>query len=270
MNKEEKIYGPILPSKSAEETFHEVIELPDTTNPECESIDNTAYGPVLPPHLQKSKKPEVISVGPQLPPHLKQYHNPEYGSPEESSEDETYGPVLPGQEKKSKAQSALEERALELKLNQLNPGEEKITREEWMIELPTVSASKLGLGPRQFRRNAGPDMSDRSSWTDVAGNKVEKSETVDLKREVEDSELRKRDKEQEKMAKSHKREKESLLELHQKKRKLEKSEAPKERKPFNRETDLQVNKFDDAQKAAVLKKAQLLDDRFSQGKSKFL
>jgi hypothetical protein len=47
-------------------------------------------------------------------------------------------------------------------------------------------------------------------------------------------------------------------------------EGPSERRPFNRETDLQVNRFDEAQKKAVLKKAQLLDDRFSSGQSKFL
>lgn len=43
-----------------------------------------------------------------------------------------------------------------------------------------------------------------------------------------------------------------------------------ERRPFSRDIDLQVNKFDDAQKKAVLKKAQLLDDRFSSGQAKFL
>jgi len=39
---------------------------------------------------------------------------------------------------------------------------------------------------------------------------------------------------------------------------------------FDRDRDLQVNKFDDAQKKAVINKAQLLDDRFSAGHRKFL
>lgn len=43
-----------------------------------------------------------------------------------------------------------------------------------------------------------------------------------------------------------------------------------ERRPFNRENDLKVNRFDNAQKAAVLKKAQLLDTRFGSGESKYL
>lgn len=47
-------------------------------------------------------------------------------------------------------------------------------------------------------------------------------------------------------------------------------EKSTERRPFSREIDLQVNKFDENQKKAVLKKAQLLDDRFSSGQSKFL
>ena len=37
------------------------------------------------------------------------------------------------------------------------------------------------------------------------------------------------------------------------------------RKPFNREEDLQVNKFDDAQKKQLIKKSQLLNSRFSHG-----
>lgn len=45
---------------------------------------------------------------------------------------------------------------------------------------------------------------------------------------------------------------------------------PKERRPFDRDVDLKVNRFDEAQKKAILKKAQLLDNRFSSGESKFL
>lgn len=43
-----------------------------------------------------------------------------------------------------------------------------------------------------------------------------------------------------------------------------------ERRPFSRDIDLKVNRFDEAQKKSILKKAQLLDDRFSAGHSKFL
>jgi hypothetical protein len=43
-----------------------------------------------------------------------------------------------------------------------------------------------------------------------------------------------------------------------------------ERRPFDRSIDLQARRFDEAQKKAIFKKAQLLDDRFSSGRSKFL
>jgi hypothetical protein len=43
-----------------------------------------------------------------------------------------------------------------------------------------------------------------------------------------------------------------------------------ERRPFDRSVDLQTNRFDEAQKKAILKKAQLLNDRFASGHSKFL
>jgi hypothetical protein len=46
----------------------------------------------------------------------------------------------------------------------------------------------------------------------------------------------------------------------------------KERRRFDRDQDLQVNKFDEAQKKSVIKKAQLLDTRFSSssGAGKYL
>ncbi|KAK9869476.1 hypothetical protein WA026_003231 [Henosepilachna vigintioctopunctata] len=260
----DKIYGPMLPTNIL------------TENEKASSIEvdkTETYGPALPPHLLK--KASTTQIGPALPHHLREQVDDQpsasYSVEESNDEDNVYGPALPGSETILNSQLALEERALEIKLNQLNPKENHTQREEWMIELPTVSASKLGLGPRQFRANAGPDMSDRSSWTDTpSSKKTKKTETFDLKNEMDKSNLKKRDKEQEKMAKKHKRESSSLLEIHQKKRKEENRLESKERKPFNRETDLQVNKFDEAQKAAVLKKAQLLDDRFSKGTSKFL
>lgn len=49
-----------------------------------------------------------------------------------------------------------------------------------------------------------------------------------------------------------------------------KDDIPKERRPFSREIDLQCNKFDDAQKQSILKKASQLNNRFSQGESRFL
>lgn len=64
---------------------------------------------------------------------------------------------------------------------------------------------------------------------------------------------------------------ESLLSIHAKKMKrkaAEDSKKPVERKPFDRDADLQVNRFDEAQKKALLKKSQELNTRFSHSKDR--
>lgn len=64
---------------------------------------------------------------------------------------------------------------------------------------------------------------------------------------------------------------ESLMSLHTKKMKekaQEKADTPVERRPFDRDADLQVNRFDDAQKQRLLKKSQELNTRFSHSKDK--
>lgn len=43
-----------------------------------------------------------------------------------------------------------------------------------MLELPPEKSAIIGLGPRSFRRREGPDMSDRSSWTDTPETKLKK------------------------------------------------------------------------------------------------
>lgn len=50
----------------------------------------------------------------------------------------------------------------------------------------------------------------------------------------------------------------------------EKEDGKKERRPFSRDVDLQVNRFDEAQKKSIIKKAQDLNCRFSRGEAKYL
>lgn len=58
-------------------------------------------------------------------------------------------------------------------------------REEWMTELPSAQAANLGLGPRKFRLRDGPDMSDRSCWTDTPTQKAQKQmDLVNIKKYV--------------------------------------------------------------------------------------
>ncbi|KAF6209973.1 hypothetical protein GE061_015728 [Apolygus lucorum] len=159
-------------------------------------------------------------------------------------------------------------------------------REEWMIELPDARRAEFGLGPRKFRAREAPDMSDRSSWTDTPEEKKRREELSRLgvvtEADEEDNTNSKllgiiaRDKEMEKKAREKKKDK-SLLDMHQKELKKKKKKEEKERggkkeerRPFSREVDLQTNRFDEAQKKSIIKKAQLLDSRFSRGESKYL
>lgn len=127
-------------------------------------------GPSLPPHLQKAKRetydeekhPEKV-IGPTLPPHLRQQlaDASPCSAQQNSDEDDSYGPVPVGVPL-SKTHLELEERAWQLKIDQLDPqGDEEAKREEWMLELPEVKAQNLGLGPRTFRMKGRPDLSDR-------------------------------------------------------------------------------------------------------------
>ena len=77
-----------------------------------------------------------------------------------------------------------------------------------------------------------------------------------------------------------KRGSDSLVELHDKemskKKKRDKSaretssSSKTERRPFDRDVDLQANRFDEAAKKAMLKNARKLNDKFSSGNQKYL
>ena len=123
------------------------------------------------------------------------------------------------------------------------------------------------------------------SWTETPQDRAKRAaglvdEASDDKDASEDPDVLaymislKRDQEMEKMSKELKKKRgsESLMESHQKKlkQKEKKDNKPKERRPFDREADLQVNVFDDARKKAMIKKAANIDNRFSSGQSKYL
>jgi len=105
---------------------------------------------------------------------------------------------------------------------------QQTAREKWMLELPPEKAANLGLGARQFRKREGPDMSNRSEWTDTPSDKQRKLQepneaevtNIDVLKLVA---IQKRDEEMEKMAEaSEKRKPYSLLEMHQEKLKQRK------------------------------------------------
>ncbi|KAJ2943797.1 hypothetical protein O0L34_g8117 [Tuta absoluta] len=289
---------------------HKLKKSTKKSSQERDAVKPEACGPALPPHLQKRYKRSVSPdiEGPALPPHLKntsksigpsipddlrkvlaerEQDDVRYVS---SDEDAGIGPLPVGAEQKwSDAHKRLEERALDMKIRKLDGHShhksDAKSREQWMLELPEGKAKILGLEARSFRAKAGPDLSDRSSWTDTPEEKarkaagVVKEEDVEvvLQREAKARHIASRDEEQEKAVKKHKKKHkrdESLLEMHEKKLKKKKKKDEKEdkaeRRPFSRDVDLQVNRFDEAQKRSIIKKAQDLDSRFGRGEAKYL
>lgn len=252
--------------------------------------------------------PEPRSIGPSLPPGFNPAHAANdhatsdselspFSEPDDEDPDDgdIIGP-LPGSSG-SRANVELEQRALEMKIRQMEEATALANgtslsnvpkaREDWMLELPDIrKIPDMGLGARQFRTREKPEIGDRSVWTDTPADRERKKSTgvvrsskgsdpaEDRERERERKLIEKRDKEQEKMAKQHKKKQKrdkTLLEIHQDKLKKEKKDSTDgTRRPFSRDLDLQANRFDEAQKKAVMKKAQLLDTRFSSGSSKYL
>jgi len=78
---------------------------------------------------------------------------------------------------------------------------------------------------------------------------------------------KKDDKEKKKKKKKH-RSKDSDEESEKKKKSKEKKKE--ERKPFDREKDLQINRLDDAQRKLAIKRSQELGSRFGAGSMQFL
>lgn len=150
------------------------------------------------------------------------------------------GPVPDGVASKSEAHLELEKRALKLKLakfTEIDAHDDLVVRDEWMLELPDVKGvTDMGLTARQFRTKERPDFGDRSSWTDTPKDREHKSHH---KKGPSEEELRKekqrdakavfnanRDREQEEAARKHKKKHkrdESLMDIHQKNLKKEKS-----------------------------------------------
>ncbi|XP_055541062.1 GPALPP motifs-containing protein 1 [Wyeomyia smithii] len=277
-------FGPALP--------------PALLNKECITRDkNTdddrpAHSQLYSAEVRENSQSDKFNIiGPVLPAHLKintASENSEsdlspFSEEETHDEDDIIGP-MPGTSN-SKSNVELEQRALELKLKRLDePTDQPITtREDWMLQLPDIrKVSDMGLGARQFRTREKLEIGDRSVWTDTPNDKERKKLSHGSSKNAvcmhEDQTRRKtaeRDKQQEEMIKKHKKHKrdKSLLDTHQ--QKLEKTKKKQNnseavRRPFDRNIDLHANRFDEAQKKAIFKKAKLLETRFSSGASKFL
>lgn len=269
--------------KNAEE--HENTDRHSPLKDVNESLDDAvaAFGPTLPPHLLKPQKSNDDKkdrfIGPTIPEDMKLLSEEEriaMYSQFEDTDELSHSSIHHSSTRNGQAYQELQTPGLhyfhEIKQEVANDIVHK--REKWMMELPPTRAADFGLRARKFRLRPGPDMSDRSCWTDTPTEKAQKKE--DEEKAAALRHLERSDNVEivkEKSKKSKKREK-SLLEIHQSKLRKKKKKEEKEakaaglptRRPFDRNIDLQVNRFmDHSQKRSVLMKAEMLNDRFSRG-----
>ncbi|KAI3377509.1 hypothetical protein L3Q82_008686 [Scortum barcoo] len=273
---------------------------------EEEEDDDGFFGPALPPGFRKQQsspeRPPVL--GPALPPGFRRaaYENdddeeddseggeglpgpalpPGYRAESSSSEGEDEDVIGPmpskGPIQVSVAQD-FERRAQRMK-EKLTGTEapEVLTRETWMTELPP-ELQHVGLGARTFKKRSGPENKDRSIWTDTPADRERKArERHEAKKKGETAkddvqQVSQKDLEMaEKVSKyNDSKRAESLMSMHSKTMKDKakaKADKPAERRPFDRDEDLQVNRFDEAQKQRLLKKSQELNTRFSHSKDR--
>ncbi|XP_072473286.1 GPALPP motifs-containing protein 1 [Notamacropus eugenii] len=258
--------------------------------------DDGFFGPALPPGFKKQDdSPQRPIIGPALPPGFKNRAQKTEENRDnlgvaasssfnsegtESSEDDEgiIGPMPTKGPVDYSVTKEFERRAQRMK-EKLTKGDDDgsrpVTRESWMTELPP-ELKGFGLGPRTFKRRADDRSGDRSVWTDTPADKERKAkEAQEAKKQTgksdEERVLSGRDKRLAEQVSSYNDSKrsESLMDIHHKKLKnktAEEKNKPQERRPFDRDQDLKVSRFDEAQKRALIKKSKELNSRFSHGK----
>ncbi|KAL6064553.1 hypothetical protein STEG23_016398 [Scotinomys teguina] len=256
--------------------------------------DDGFFGPALPPGFKKQDdSPPRPMIGPALPPgFIKSPQKSDRGREDsgqvssffnsegaESSEDEGIVGPMPAKEPVNYSiTTEFEKRAQRMK-EKLTKGDDDsskpTTRESWMTELPP-EMKDFGLGPRTFKRRADDKSGDRSIWTDTPADRERKAKEIQEARKSfskkdEENILSGRDKRLAEQVSSYNESKrsESLMDIHHKKLKSKAAEDKikrQERMPFDRDRDLKVNRFDEAQKKALIKKSRELNTRFSHGK----
>ncbi|XP_049634774.1 GPALPP motifs-containing protein 1 isoform X2 [Suncus etruscus] len=253
------------------------------------------FGPALPPGFKKQDdSPPRPIIGPALPPgFIKSTQKSEKGRDDsgqqisshftseketDSSEEDIVGPMPAKGPVNYSVTTEFEKRAQRMK-EKLTKGDDDsskpVVRESWMTELPP-EMKDFGLGPRTFKRKADDKSGDRSVWTDTPADRERKAkETQEAKQLVnkkdEEYVLSGREKRLAEQVSSYNELKraESLMDIHHKKLKskaAEEKNKPQERIPFDRDKDLKVNRFDEAQKKALIKRSRELNSRFSHGK----
>ncbi|KAJ8399643.1 hypothetical protein AAFF_G00410540 [Aldrovandia affinis] len=245
-------------------------------------------GPALPPGFLKpvdddedESNDETDSLGipgPALPPDYTA--EPSSSEEEEDEDDDVIGPMPIKGDVQNTVAKDFERRAQRMKEKLISghADPEELTRETWMTELPP-ELQHIGLGARTFKRRSGPENKDRSIWSDTPTDRERKArERLEGKPSDESPKekmpcISQKDLQMaEKVSKYNESKRgESLISMHGKKMKKkasEKDDRQAERRPFDRDADLQVNRFDEAQKKSLLKKSQELNTRFSHSKDR--
>ncbi|XP_071406967.1 GPALPP motifs-containing protein 1 isoform X2 [Pithys albifrons albifrons] len=233
-------------------------------------------GPALPPGFRKPSEDTKSSrcfIGPSVSSEC----CPQVTDSSEE-EDNLIGPMPAKGPVESGVTEEFERRAQRMKekLTSADSDEPKqVTRESWMTELPPELKS-FGFGPRTFKRRADDKSGDRSVWTDTPADRERKAkEREETKKSAskdnEEMVLSGRDKRLIEQVTSYNESKrsESLMDIHQKKLKTKASEEKtkaQERRPFDRDQDLKVNRFDEAQKKALIRKSRDLNTKFEHSK----
>ncbi|XP_026561133.1 GPALPP motifs-containing protein 1 isoform X1 [Pseudonaja textilis] len=252
-----------------------------------EDDEDGFFGPALPPGFKKQEEsPERPIIGPALPPGFKKPSedaeekrgNKSQASDSSKEEEDIFGPMPAKGSVKSNPGAEIEDRARRMKeklLGDADDGSKQTKRESWMIDLPP-ELKNFGFGPRTFKRRANDNSGDRSIWTDTPADREKKAKEQQEARKPtskDDAEAfpSERDRRLAEQISSYNdsQRSESLLDIHRKKLKSQtdgEKNKPQERRPFDRDQDLQVHQIDEARKKALIKQSRDLNTRFSHGK----
>ncbi|PAV75510.1 hypothetical protein WR25_13599 [Diploscapter pachys] len=272
--------GPSLPDDG--------LGLNSNAEPEASSSSRPVIGPSIPDFLlngaeeEEDEEEEENLFGPMPPPppsanNQNQRENLEMPEEEEEEEeeesDEQIGPQLPQAKNDDQEEYEYMMRLAALKQGQSEQKTSK--REEWMTQLPK-KLTNYGLGPRTFRKG-GAAQAD-ASWVDTPEQKRRKIDNGDDQPGPSTAEIatRKRDEEQQKRADELMKDRnESMLDVHQKKKNNEAESSnglqPGERRPFDREKDMEVRGLKNASVSEIKEKVGQLGSRFGHSsQQKFL
>jgi hypothetical protein len=270
--------GPTLPPHllkkkeevNLDENREKKTEKPVTSDTELNETES--IGPALPPNL---KKPDLLPS-----PSTKKVYGPtfteahqslEVKSNVESDDDEVIGPRFPSENQfldKENSESSLEQRN-ELK-NSSQRNVDKGKREEWMTALPegrnSMSITGLNLQPRTFSKSGKVFQADET-WIATPN-----SDSTSKTKKTMDKQYREYLLSEEKsQGASSEQRGPSLLDIHnQQQNKKRKEIGEDERRPFDREKDINVTFTDPSKKKKLFEQSKQLNSNFVTATKKWL